>query len=66
MFLEEYSSRTSISWVSPFISLLASPEEIPGLLFGAGTNPVVSPPRLSLGGALESVLGLKAWPNLGH
>ena len=45
---------------SPFCSLLASPVEILGLPFGAGSKPVVYPPRLCPGGALESVFGVKA------
>ena len=60
VFWEDTSSKTSFSWESPNISLLASPEEILGLNFGAGSKPVVYPPRLGPGGALESVFGVKA------
>ena len=60
MSLEEDSFKTSISWESPIVSLLVSPEELLEPLLGPGTIPVVSPPRLGPGGALESVFGVKA------
>ena len=64
--LEEDSFKTSISWESPIVSLLVSPEELFEPLLGPGTIPVVSPPRPSQGGAPGERFSFENWPGVGH